>query len=47
MEGISKRKIESLRVKSRRKYLKKRKEEKILELEADVKDDEYLFDIEM
>lgn len=33
-----------LRVESRRKYLEKRKGDKMLELEADIFDDEYLFD---
>lgn len=35
--------IPRLRVESRRKYLEKRKEDKVLELEADIVDDEYLF----
>lgn len=35
--------IPRLRVESRRKYLEKRKEDKVLELEADIIDDEYLF----
>jgi pre-mRNA-splicing factor ATP-dependent RNA helicase DHX16 len=35
--------IPKLRVESRRKYLEKRKEDKVLELEADIIDDEYLF----
>lgn len=35
-----------LRVESRRKYLVKRKDDKIKELEADIKDDEYLFEEE-
>ncbi|CAH1388645.1 unnamed protein product [Nezara viridula] len=38
--------IPRLRVESRRKYLEKRKEDKVLELEADVVDDEYLFNEE-
>lgn len=33
-----------LRIQSRRKYLEKRKEDKVAELEADIRDDEYLFD---
>ncbi|XP_046445714.1 pre-mRNA-splicing factor ATP-dependent RNA helicase DHX16-like [Daphnia pulex] len=36
--------IPKLRVESRRKYLEKRKGDKINELEADIFDDEYLFD---
>lgn len=36
--------IPKLRVESRRKYLEKRKGVKITELEADIFDDEYLFD---
>ncbi|KAK3922630.1 Pre-mRNA-splicing factor ATP-dependent RNA helicase DHX16 [Frankliniella fusca] len=36
--------IPSLRVESRRKYLEKRKDDKIAELEADIQDDEMLFD---
>lgn len=39
--------IPKLRVESRRKYLEKRKEDKIVELEADIVDDEYLFEEEM
>lgn len=39
--------IPKLRVESRRKYLEKRKEDKIAELEADIIDDEYLFEEEM
>ncbi|XP_049832588.1 pre-mRNA-splicing factor ATP-dependent RNA helicase DHX16 [Schistocerca gregaria] len=35
--------IPKLRVESRRKYLEKRKEDKVAELEADIIDDEYLF----
>lgn len=38
--------IPKLRVDSRRKYLEKRKEDKVLELEQDIVDDEYLFDDE-
>lgn len=33
-----------LRVQSRRKYLEKRKDDKVAELEADIQDDEYLFE---
>ncbi|XP_050515877.1 pre-mRNA-splicing factor ATP-dependent RNA helicase DHX16 [Diabrotica virgifera virgifera] len=36
--------IPALRVASRRKYLEKRKEDKLQELEADIADDEYLFE---
>lgn len=39
--------IPKLRVESRRKYLEKRKEDKLQELEADIADDEYLFEEEM
>lgn len=39
--------IPKLRVESRRKYLEKRKEDKVTELEADILDDEYLFDENM
>lgn len=39
--------IPKLRVESRRKYLEKRKEDKLAELEADIADDEYLFEDEM
>lgn len=39
--------IPKLRVESRRKYLEKRKEDKLQELEADIADDEYLFEDEM
>lgn len=35
--------IPRLRIESRRKYLEKRKEDKVQELEADIIDDEYLF----
>lgn len=38
--------IPRLRIESRRKYLEKRKEDKVTELEADIIDDEYLFDAE-
>lgn len=38
--------IPRLRVESRRKYLEKRKEDKVTELEANILDDEYLFDAE-
>lgn len=36
--------LPQLRIQSRRKYLEKRKEDKVAELEADIIDDEYLFD---
>lgn len=36
-----------LRIQSRRKYLEKRKEDKVAELEADILDDEFLFDEKM
>lgn len=36
--------LPQLRIQSRRKYLEKRKEDKVAELEADILDDEYLFD---
>lgn len=36
--------LPSLRIQSRRKYLEKRKEDKVAELEADILDDEYLFE---
>jgi pre-mRNA-splicing factor ATP-dependent RNA helicase DHX16 len=36
--------LPNLRKESRRQYLAKRKEEKVQELEADIMDDEYLFD---
>lgn len=36
--------LPKLRIQSRRKYLEKRKEDKVAELEADILDDEYLFD---
>lgn len=36
--------IPKLRVESRRKYLEKRKDDKLAELEADIVDDEYLFE---
>lgn len=36
--------VPKLRVQSRRDYLAKRKEDKVAELEADILDDEYLFD---
>lgn len=35
--------FERLRVESRRKYLEKREQDKVAELEADIRDDEYLF----
>lgn len=38
--------IPMLRVASRRQYLEKRKDDKIAELEADIVDDEYLFEEE-
>lgn len=36
--------VPHLRVESRRKYLEKRKDDKMAELEADIQDDEYLFE---
>lgn len=36
--------VPKLRVQSRREYLAKRKDDKVAELEADILDDEYLFD---
>lgn len=36
--------LPQLRIASRRKYLEKRKDDKVAELEADINDDEYLFD---
>lgn len=36
--------IPMLRIQSRRQYLEKRKEDKLIELEADIQDDEYLFE---
>lgn len=39
--------VPMLRVQSRRKYLEKRKDDKLAELEADIQDDEYLFEDEM
>lgn len=39
--------IPALRVQSRRKYLEKRKDDKIAELEEDIADDEYLFEEDM
>lgn len=39
--------IPMLRVQSRRKYLEKRKDDKLVELEADIADDEYLFEEDM
>jgi pre-mRNA-splicing factor ATP-dependent RNA helicase DHX16 len=48
METDSKEKlVPKLRIESRRKYLEKRKEDKVAELEADIIDDEYLFDEEV
>lgn len=38
--------IPRLRIESRRKYLEKRKDDKVVELEANIIDDEYLFDAE-
>lgn len=35
--------LPQLRIQSRRKYLEKRKDDKVAELEADIQDDEYLF----
>ncbi|CAG7818252.1 unnamed protein product [Allacma fusca] len=35
--------LPTLRVKSRRDYLQKRKDDKLIELEGDIRDDEYLF----
>lgn len=37
--------LPKLRVQSRRQYLAKRKDDKVSELEADILDDEYLFDV--
>lgn len=39
--------LPQLRVQSRRKYLEKRKDDKVAELEADILDDEYLFEEKM
>lgn len=39
--------VPALRVQSRRKYLEKRKDDKLQELEADIQDDEYLFNDDM
>lgn len=39
--------VPALRIQSRRKYLEKRKDDKLQELEADIQDDEYLFEDEM
>lgn len=36
--------VPHLRLQSRRQYLEKRKDDKVAELEADILDDEYLFD---
>ncbi|CAG4944483.1 unnamed protein product [Colias eurytheme] len=36
--------LPKLRIQSRRKYLQKRKDDKVVELEDDIADDEYLFD---
>jgi len=38
--------IPRLRIESRRKYLEMRKKDKMIELEANILDDEYLFDAE-
>lgn len=55
-EGVKRLKVEKegrekivpmLRIQSRRKYLEKRKDDKITELEEDIADDEYLFEKEM
>lgn len=42
-EADNKEVIQDLRKKSRREYLKKREEDKLLELDADLRDEEYLF----
>lgn len=48
MEDNSREKlVPKLRVESRRKYLEKRKEDKVAELEADIIDDEFLFEDQM
>lgn len=48
MENEDKEKmIPALRKMSRRKYLEKRKEDKMIELAEDIQDDEYLFEEEM
>ncbi|XP_034937491.1 probable pre-mRNA-splicing factor ATP-dependent RNA helicase mog-4 [Chelonus insularis] len=48
METDSREKLlPKLRIESRRQYLEKRKEDKVAELEADIIDDEYLFDEEV
>ncbi|KAJ8956852.1 hypothetical protein NQ318_014267 [Aromia moschata] len=48
MENADREKIiPKLRVESRRKYLEKRKDDKLAELEADIADDEYLFEDEI
>lgn len=39
--------VPKLRIQSRRKYLEKRKDDKLAELEADIADDEYLFEEEI
>lgn len=39
--------VPNLRLQSRRLYLEKRKEDKVAELEADIMDDDYLFDEKM
>lgn len=43
-QGNAEKLVPSLRIESRRKYLEKRKDDKMAELEADIQDDEYLFD---
>ncbi|KAJ8960366.1 hypothetical protein NQ314_006085 [Rhamnusium bicolor] len=48
MENADREKIvPMLRLQSRRKYLEKRKDDKLAELEADIADDEYLFEEEI
>lgn len=42
-QGSLEKLVPSLRIESRRKYLEKRKDDKMVELEADIQDDEYLF----
>ena len=44
LEAGGKEVIDRLRIESRRQYLKKREDDKLLELEADIMDDEYLFE---
>jgi pre-mRNA-splicing factor ATP-dependent RNA helicase DHX16 len=43
-DGSKDKLVSKLRIQSRREYLSKRKEDKVAELEADILDDEYLFD---